>query len=144
MTISPRLSLWAFIVAAAALPAPLRAADAPTVLFEEKFTDKLDANWVWQREDATAWRDELCADLPAANSARARTSSPQCECATDKYDFSASLACFVATATLARNVSISQASGSLAAASNAGKLVSSVRRARAGAEVGGDQAAGGF
>ena len=33
-------------------------ADEPNVLFEEKFTGKLDREWVWLHEDAKAWRVE--------------------------------------------------------------------------------------
>jgi regulation of enolase protein 1 (concanavalin A-like superfamily) len=34
----------------------LLTADEPKVLFEEKFTDKLDKNWSWVREEPKAWR----------------------------------------------------------------------------------------
>jgi len=33
-------------------------ADEPKLLFEEKFTGKLDRDWVWLHEDAKAWRVE--------------------------------------------------------------------------------------
>src|SRR4051794_23791248 len=41
---------------AAFLPMQAVAADPPKVLFEEKFTGKLDPGWSWIRERPDAWR----------------------------------------------------------------------------------------
>jgi beta-xylosidase len=52
-----RLILRALVLMLAGfLAMPSFAADAPKVVFEEKFTDRLDPGWKWIRERPDAWR----------------------------------------------------------------------------------------
>ena len=50
------LLLSVALTLAAFLPMQTFAADPPKVLFEEKFTDRLDPGWRWLRERPDAWR----------------------------------------------------------------------------------------